>query len=118
MRRYTSPSDAPIETTLKDFGARFEAYRIARGIKQADLAERAGIGRMTLSRLEQGNGATLDTVLRLLRALEIEERLFDLVPDATINPLDPRAASGRPRRRVRGSAPEPTAPWAWGDEKP
>lgn len=117
MTHYDSPSQTPIDAFLKDLGKRFEAYRIARGIKQADLAERAGIGRRTLTRLENGQGATLDTVLRVLRALDIEARLFDVVPDANINPLDPMSAVGRRRRRVRSSRPEQTEPWKWGDEE-
>jgi transcriptional regulator with XRE-family HTH domain len=66
-------------------------WRKLRGLTQAQLADRAGIARDTLSRLESGEGGvSLDTLLRTLRALG----LLDVLSDA----LDPhRSDVGRMR---------------------
>jgi transcriptional regulator with XRE-family HTH domain len=52
------------------------AWRKLRGLTQAQLADRAGIGRATLARFEQGEGGiSLESLLRMLRALGILENL-------------------------------------------
>lgn len=107
---------APITAVIGALGQRIERYRLSRNIRQADLAWQAGVSRVTLGKLERGEGATLQTLARVLRALGIEDRLPDLVPDASVSPLDPRSATGRPRQRVRQSVPLSNAPWTWGDD--
>lgn len=116
MADYVSDEILPIEALLGQIGARIERYRIARHIKQEDLAAQAGISSRTLRRLEASGNGTLDTVARVLRALDMDERLLTLVPDATLSPLDPRSARKQPRQRVRDSAKAPEQPWQWGDE--
>src|SRR3546814_12741779 len=73
-------------------------------LKQAELAEMAGISRSTLARLEAGNGGTIDSLARIMRALEIEDRLLDVMPDAKMSPLAPRSDTGKARQRVRKSS--------------
>jgi transcriptional regulator with XRE-family HTH domain len=52
------------------------AWRKLRGLTQAQLADRAGIGRATLARFEQGDGGiSLESLLRVLRALGVLENL-------------------------------------------
>jgi transcriptional regulator with XRE-family HTH domain len=52
------------------------AWRKLRGLTQVQLADRAGIGRATLARFEQGDGGiSLESLLRVLRALGILENL-------------------------------------------
>jgi transcriptional regulator with XRE-family HTH domain len=66
-------------------------WRKLRGLTQAQLADRAGISRDTLSRLESGvGGVGLETLLRVLRGLG----LLDTLTEA----LDPhRSDVGRMR---------------------
>lgn len=79
------------------------AWRKLRGLTQAQLADRAGIGRATLTRLESGDGGiNLESFLRVLRALGILDNL--------VRALDPYESDiGRLRsgeelpRRVRTS---------------
>jgi transcriptional regulator with XRE-family HTH domain len=40
--------------------------RRSRGLQQADLAERLGVSRMTVSRMERGESVSIETVLRSL----------------------------------------------------
>lgn len=120
---------------MKSLGERIEKYRLLKNITQADLADDAGIGERTLRRLEAGEGGTIDTLMRVLNALEIPEGLEDLVPDHTIRPIErirqtktersrattPRAKSTNPMRGKQGGRtqirPEKHAQPRWGDGK-
>ena len=66
--------DNNIETRLlrKEIGARIANCRILAHVKQAELAERSGISRCCLSRLENGvGGVSLDSVLEVMRQLKM-----------------------------------------------
>jgi transcriptional regulator with XRE-family HTH domain len=72
----------PVARALRDVGASVLAWRKLRGLTQAQLADRAGVSRPTLRRLETGDGAiSFENTLRILRALGI----LDALPRA----LDP-----------------------------
>ncbi|WP_417482876.1 helix-turn-helix transcriptional regulator [Maricaulis sp.] len=105
----------PVSEIIAALGLRIEAYRISRGIKQADLASSAGISRSTLMRLEAGTSGTIETLVRVLRALGLTDRVLELVPDASLSPLDPMSETGQRRLRVRDRKSDP-APWSWDDE--
>jgi HTH-type transcriptional regulator/antitoxin HipB len=47
-------------------GAAIRDARRRRDLQQADLAERLGVSRMTVSRMERGEAVSIDTVLRAL----------------------------------------------------
>ncbi len=99
----------PLPAELVAFGARIEAYRLARNITQDQLAKSAGLSRSTLARLESTGAATTETLIRLLQALGLGERLALLLPEAKPSPL-----SG-PRQRAR-PRPRPATRQPWGDE--
>ncbi len=65
LRRFRTP---------REVGALIRDVRTARGWTQADLAERAGVGRQWLVAVEHGrrSGAELGLVLRVLGALNVE----------------------------------------------
>jgi HTH-type transcriptional regulator / antitoxin HipB len=48
------------------FGERIRALRQAKGLRQDELADRIGVTRMTISRLERGEAVSVDTALRAL----------------------------------------------------
>ena len=50
----------------RELGEAVRRVRIERGLTQADLAERLGVVRMTISRLEQGEAVSMETSLRAL----------------------------------------------------
>jgi transcriptional regulator with XRE-family HTH domain len=60
------------------FGARVRELRLAKGLSQEELAERAGLHRTYLSSLERGQrNVGLDNILDLAAALEVPPaRLF------------------------------------------
>lgn len=53
------------------------AWRKLKGLTQAQLADRAGIGQATLARLERGGGgASVENLLKVLRALGVLDHLL------------------------------------------
>ncbi|MFS3127434.1 helix-turn-helix transcriptional regulator [Nocardioides sp. Bht2] len=52
--------------TASELGEAVELARKAQGLTQQELADRIGVGRMTLVRLENGAGVSIDTVTRAL----------------------------------------------------
>ena len=119
MAHYMETQHRPLAATLASLGQRVEAYRISRNLKQAELAEMSGISRSTLARIEGGKGGTIDSLVRVMRALELEDRLLEIVPDATLSPLDPRSDKGKTRQRVRRPEGEiETEEWTWDDKTP
>ncbi len=103
---------APVQNLQTQLGRRIESYRLARNLRQQDVAQAAGLGLSSITRLEQGKGATLETLIRVLRALGCEDRLGLLLPDASLSPLDPASAKGTARQRARPDA-KPATPWTW-----
>ena len=59
--------------TAKQLGALVREERKRRQLTQQELADLVGIGQKTISAIENGNeGATLETVFRLLSVLQLE----------------------------------------------
>ena len=116
-------ADASLSKTLTDaailaiLGARLERHRIAADLTQAALAERAGVSKRTLERIEAGEGSELATLLRILRALDRLDGVDALIPELPASPLEELKRKGRVRRRVRPSSSSvaPARPWEWGE---
>lgn len=111
------------QAVLEEIGARLRNARLERNLSQEALAEAAGIGRVTLQRIEEGvSGSSLPTLIRILRALDLSEGLDQLVPEATPGPVTEARSLGKGRRRAgtprRPGGDEAPPPWRWGDEGP
>lgn len=95
----SSPTPVPVTRAIADMGDQFTTWRKLRGLTAAQVAERAGISRGTLLRLESGQGSvSLENVLRVARALGVLKSLAGaLDPYATdIGRL--RSAEALPQR--------------------
>lgn len=57
---------APLVYTATEFGEHVRRARQDKGLHQDDLADRIGVTRMTISRLERGEAVSVDTALRAL----------------------------------------------------
>ena len=115
---------------LAILGKRVERHRIEAGLTQAELAERAGIGKRTLERLEAGRGTELVTLLRVLRILNSLEGLERLLPELPASPIEQLKLRGKQRQRAfrprrgrqtressgRPQGGAPTQPWTWGTQ--
>ena len=99
-------------------GERLAEQRLALNLPQSEAASRAGVSRDAVQRSEKGRG-TVDTLLRLLAAYGIADRLDLLLPEPEVGPAQLLAASRPgPRKRARSSgARAGQAPPVW-DETP
>ncbi len=92
------------KAVLKEFGARFKALRLAQNINQEQLSFESGVPLRTLSRLENGHTVSIDVLIKILRALNMLERLELLVPTVEISPMQ-RKEKRAIKQRKRASGP-------------
>ncbi|MDD4737397.1 MAG: helix-turn-helix domain-containing protein [Kiritimatiellae bacterium] len=105
------------EAVLTELGGRLARRRIELGLAQAALAEKAGVSKRTVERMEAGATAQTATLIRILRALELLERMETLVPDTGPRPMDLLKLKGKERQRAPRKKPKTSGkPWKWGDE--
>lgn len=98
---------------------RLETARLRKNINQTQLADQAGVSRRTISRLENGQGVSLDTFIRVMRALDLGDRFADLVPEAGVQPIDRVNQKHSQRKRAsspRGEQRVADIKWEWGDQ--
>jgi transcriptional regulator with XRE-family HTH domain len=95
----------------KVIGGQVRSLRLGQNLTQVDVAERANVSVGALKHLESGAGATVHTLVKVLRALGHEDWLDTLGPGTTaFNPLDLLSAreqnsrAARPRRAARRRA--------------
>lgn len=112
---YSIANSSRIEIALCQ---RLEKIRLTRNLTQAQLARQAGVSLRTITRLEKGEGISLDTLIRVMSALELQSNLQTLLPDPDIRPIERVLTGGSERKRARPLKPnQPTSAWTWGDEK-
>jgi transcriptional regulator with XRE-family HTH domain len=70
-----------------ELGRRIRQLRLSRNIDQRAAAAKAGVTRATLQNLEAGRGSSVQTLLRILKALNYLEGIEILAPQPTVNPL-------------------------------
>lgn len=97
---------------------RLEGTRLSRNMTQVQLAEEAGVSPRTIGRLEKGQGVSMDTFIRVMRALGIQHNLEALLPDPTVRPIERVGLGTGGRRRARPAPTSHEGPaWSWGDGK-
>lgn len=102
---------------LLELGSRLSSARLARNMTQAELANEAGVSKRTLERIEAGQSAQLTSFIRVLRALNLVERLELLLPPAQPGPMDLLEHAGRPPQRASGRRSHSHEPWTWADDE-
>jgi transcriptional regulator with XRE-family HTH domain len=70
-----------------ELGQHLRDLRLRQNIDQRQLAERADVALNAVKRLESGKGATVTSLIKVLRALGREEWLGTLAPQVTVSPL-------------------------------
>jgi len=94
-------------TTNQDFimllSQRLKEYRLAARISQKEMAEKSGVSLTTISHLEQGvnQNITLNNFISLLRAVGMEQRLNDLLPELPMPPMALKQINKYIPKRVR-----------------
>jgi transcriptional regulator with XRE-family HTH domain len=89
----------------QSLGRTIRELRIRKNLDQVTLAEQAGIALNAVKNLENGKGATLSSLLNVLKALDRIEWLSTLSPAVSISPIQAlnskskRSRVGRPRKK-------------------
>ncbi len=85
---------------LAELGQRLTQARLARNLKQADLARASGLSKHTVERMEAGRSVQLSNFIRILRALLLAQNLDPLIPDGGPGPQAEIKLRKRERRRA------------------
>lgn len=89
---------------LAELGNRLKSLRLSKNKDQQQFSYESGISLRTLSRLENGHSVSLEAVLKVIRALDLIERLDLLLPSAEISPVQQTKNKHR-KQRQRASSP-------------
>jgi transcriptional regulator with XRE-family HTH domain len=88
-------------------GHRIQSLRLTRNLTQADVAAKGGVSHRSVVNLETGSGSSIETLVRILKALNAEASLDALAPAPTVSPLALLRSHKAPRRasKPRGNSP-------------
>ena len=105
------------EAVLVELGARLAQRRLELQLTQEMLSEQAGVSKRSVERVEAGATTQMSTMIRILRVLELLDRLETLVPESGPRPMDLLKLKGKARKRASGKRKTTDGtPWRWGDE--
>jgi len=94
-------SKTPKEMEI-EFGQQLRNLRLRRNIDQRQIAEQAGVALNAVKNLENGRGATLSSLVKVLRTLGRADWLGTLAPTVGISPMQILKAK-QPRQRASKS---------------
>lgn len=100
---------------INELGQKIKLYRIMKELSQQDLADKTGVSKRSISRLEQGESVQVDNLFKILLALELGDNIEMLVPDQTKRPSYYLEKEDKRPRRVRQKTK--TTAFKWGDEQ-
>ena len=83
-------------------GQQLRDLRLRQNLHQSTLAEQAGVALNVIKNLEAGKGATLSSLVKVLRALGRAEWLDTLAPAVSISPLQMLKSRPARQRASRG----------------
>jgi|JI6StandDraft_1071083.scaffolds.fasta_scaffold296568_3 transcriptional regulator with XRE-family HTH domain len=92
---------SPVEHLERSLGEQLRAERVRQRLDQEELAKAAGVTRAVVSRLENGTGATVHSLLAVIRALGRTGWIETFKPAVTVRPLEVLRSAAPPQRRVR-----------------
>ena len=84
-------------------GEQIRELRLRMNLGQSEVARRAGISTVTVSRLENGKSSSLASFIKVLQVLRQEDWLSQLAPQASVSPIQIHQL-GKPRKRARAKA--------------
>lgn len=94
----TDLTPSAVTRALRDVGDDLSTWRRLRHLTAAEVADRAGVGVSTVQRLEGGQGATLENLLRVARALGVLEPLQQALDPYATDVGRLRAEQALPKR--------------------
>lgn len=90
------------QAILREIGSRLRRKRLEKNITQQEIADIAGLNRITVGQVERGGSFSVLTLIQLLRALNSLEELDAFLPDPGLSPLQLAKMKGKQRRRASG----------------
>ena len=88
---------------LVEIGERIRRQRLNQNITQIELAEKAGVARSVVQKLERGDKCMLSGLIRILRVLGLLDQLDSFLPDPGVSPLQLARLHGQKRQRASGN---------------
>ena len=101
---------------IRELGQRIKLYRVMKDMSQQDLEDKTGVSKRSISRLEQGESVQLETLFKILIALDLGKNIEMLVPDQTKRPSYYLEMQDSKQKRVRRKVAE-KRDFKWGDEE-
>lgn len=92
-----------------ELGGQLRSLRLRKDLNQRQLAERAGVALNVVKNLEGGKGATVRSLVQVLRVLDRLDWLGTLAPVVSISPVQ-MLRTKAPRHRASRRKPEPASP--------
>jgi transcriptional regulator with XRE-family HTH domain len=91
---------ASFDEIASSLGMRLKALRLSQGLQQSELATRAGVSRFIVQELEREGKATLNSLLRIVKALGRESELQGLFELHLNSIAEMERAEGAKRERA------------------
>ena len=91
------------DAVLQEIGVRLARLRIDSELTQEQLADKSGVSKPTVERMERGQPVQSITLIRIFRSLGLLSALDALLIDETIRPMETLLKKGKQRQRVRKS---------------
>jgi len=88
-----------VEEIEVEFGQQLRDLRLRRNIDQRQLAGQAGVALNSVKNLENGRGATMTSLVKVLRSLGRADWLETLAPTVVISPMQ-MLKTKQPRQRA------------------
>ena len=101
----------PHLTTLKEIGRRLALVRKRQGLTQAELAKEAGLGVVTVVRIENGQDAQFSSWIKIFNVLGMTPSLDALLPEEILSPMSEVQKRNRQKKTDSGGKN------IWGDGK-
>ncbi len=95
---------------LREVGDRIKETRLSLNLSREDLSHKAGLSVNTILRIENGENASFENLMGVLRALEILSNINYLVPEVQYNPF-----AKQKKRASKKSINKST--WIWEEDK-
>lgn len=92
----------------EEIGERIQRARLLKNLTQKGLAEKAGLSRGAISKIERGQGATLSSLIEIMRVLGILDSFEQIFPSTQLSPLEIVKLEGKKRKRASSPPPSRT----------
>ena len=87
------------EEILLALARRIKALRLIRNITQAELANEIGVTKLTISKIERGEGSRLETFIRIVRFFNQLDKLDALLKSDDISIKELYESKQKPKRQ-------------------